>query len=365
VSDEHVSEETAAAAPRGISARKAFGMLAVVLAAALIALLIYLLMYLGGEGYVELGTGEEIGGLEPILAIEGPGTGDRPEFDRPLGVAFDEDGRIWVADTGNHRVCVFEQDGDFLFEFGGRGVAKPTSGSDPVWEGGRFDFPSGIDVDEDGRAYVADFRNDQVQVFDDEGGFLFAFPDNTEPVGRGSSGVGGGIAVADVAVGGGLVAATDTYQILLFDGEGRLLGQFGKPGRGPSDLDHPNGVAVSEEGDVYVADSNHNRLSAFDRDGELFWTVGRIPEGISDTGEREFGLPRGVAMVDDGTILVADSFDFDLKRVSRDGEVLAVYGGRGTELGQFDFPNDVDSMDDLVLVADKENDRVQLLRFTE
>lgn len=352
--------------PKGLTPRKAFALLAAVLAALLLALLLYIMLFLTDTGLVEMfGEGERPFGIDPILAIEGPGTGEHPKFDRPLGVAFGVDDRIYVSDSGNNRVCVFASDGEFLFEFGEFGVLKPAPGIDSTWEEGRFNFPVGIDCDEEGNVYVADFRNDQIQVFDPEGVFLRSFPDPFEQTGKGSSGYGGGLAVTDVFAQDGKVYATDQYQIFVFDTEGNVLLQFGRPGTEAGDLDHPNGVTAGEDGTIYVSDSNHNRITAFDSEGEPIWNLGRIPEGVSDTAARDFGLPRGLTVLEDGVLLVVDAFDFDLVRVSADGEILTRHGERGVELGQFNFPNDVDSSGSLVLVADKENDRVQLLELVE
>jgi sugar lactone lactonase YvrE len=347
-----------------LTSRQVFTALAIVLALLLIGLIIYLLLALPDEGLLSMG-GEPVAGIEPLFAIEGPGVGDHPTFDRPLGVAVGPDGRIWVADTGHDRVTVFDDGGGFLFEFGTKGILKPSPAVDATWEGGLFNFPVGIDVDEDGFVYVADFHNSQIQMFDEDGEFVRAFPDPFEPTGEGSSGEGGGLAVTDVHTTDGRVFATDEWQVFEFTDEGEFVDQFGKPGSEPEDLDHPNGVAAAEDGTVYVSDSNHHRVTAFESDGEVVWTVGRTPEGLSDTGEREFGLPRGLTVMDDGTIIVVDAFDFQLVRISPDGEILSEHGRRGTALGELNFPNDVDSRGDILVVADKENDRVQVLRLIE
>ncbi|GAB4276376.1 MAG: SBBP repeat-containing protein [Coriobacteriia bacterium] len=357
----------AVAKRKGLTPRKAFMVVAIFLAVLLVALLVYILLLMSDKSLLDVFEGgDRPPGVKPLFAIEGPGTGDHPTFDRPLGVAYGPDGRIYVADTGNNRVCVFDGDGEFLFEFGGFGVLKPAPGVQPTWDAGEFNFPAGIDCDEAGNVYVADFHNDQIQMFDADGEFIRAFPSAFEPVGLGSSGEGGkGIAVTDVAARAGYVYATDRYQVFVFTTEGEFVRQFGKPGNGPGDLDHPNGIAVGEDGTIYVSDSNHNRVSAFTQEGEPIWNLGRIPEGMQDTAEREFGLPRGLAVMDDGNVLVVDAFDFVLVRVSPDGKILSSHGERGVELGQFNFPNDVDVSGDRVVVADKENDRVQVLELVE
>lgn len=346
-----------------VSARKAFVVLAVVLGIALVVLVAYLVWASANKGLLEVG-GESHAGVKPLLTIEGPGTGEKPEFDRPMGAAFAPDGTIYVADSGNDRICVFSKDGKFVREFGEHGVAKPLPGAQMTWKPGTFNFPVGIDVDAAGNLYVADFRNDQIQVYDSEGTFLRRFPDPAKPVGKGSSGQEGtGIAVTDVAVRGDRVYATDEYQIFVFTTEGKLVAQFGKPGRAPGDLDRPNGVDVAEDGTIYVADSNNNRVQALSPKGESLWVAGERVSDLSKESENPFALPRSVTVLNDDSLVVVDAFAFALVHLSADGKVLDTYGERGIEPGQFNFPNSVDDLDDLLVVSDKENDRVQVLRL--
>lgn len=358
-----------------LTPRQAFGGIAVALAVLLVALLVYLLFVMNpGAGLVTRG-GAAKSGIRPLFVIDGPGTGKYPRFDRPMGAAFGHDGRIYVTDTGHNRVCVFDSNGTFLFEFGTFGVAKPLPGARNTWTPGKLNYPVGIDIDQDGTVYVASFHNDQIQVFDPDGKPLREFPDAHAPTGRGSSGQDGqGIAVTDVAVRDGKVYATDTYQVFVFDAAGRLLRQFGKPGLGETDLDHPNGVAVDEEGRIYVSDSNHARLTAFAKDLSLRWNLGSPPmtlEAVTATtttstaeGSRSvLSLPRGLTTLDGGDVLVVDTFNFELVRVTSAGKVVGRYGERGVEPGQFNFPNDVAAAGNRLLVADKENNRVQVVEF--
>lgn len=338
-------------------------MFALLLAVALVALLIYIFFFAGGRGLVSVG-GDVKAGVKPLLTIDGPGTGEHPRFDRPMGAAFSPDGSIYVADTGNDRICVFDEDGRFLREFGGHGIAKPLPGARVTWKPGTFNFPIGLDLDAAGNLYVADFRNDQIQVYDPKGVFLRRFPDPTQRVGKGGSGQEGtGIAVTDVAVRGEKVYATDEYQVFVFSVEGELLEQFGKPGVAPGDLDRPNGIDVAENGTIYVADSNNNRVQAFSPTGESVWVAGARVSDLDKESKNPFVLPRGVTLLEDGSLIVADAFSFALIELGPDGAVGSTWGERGVAPGQFNFPNSVDDRGDRLIVADKENDRVQVLRL--
>ena len=126
-----------------------------------------------------------------------------------------------------------------------------------------------------------------------------------------------------------------------------------------------NGIAVSEDGQtVYVSDSNHGRVTAFSPDGEVRWQVGTIAAGMDDDSDRPLQLPRGLCVESDGSILVTDAFSFEVVRISAEGEILTRFGDRGVEAGQWNFANDVAPFRSFALVADKGNERVQMVRFS-
>jgi DNA-binding beta-propeller fold protein YncE len=83
------------------------------------------------------------------------------DFSRPTNVAVDKDGNLYVTDTFNNRVEIFDADGNFIREFG-------KAGDGP----GYFARPKGIAIDSDGHVWVADAVQDRVQVFTQEGQLL-------------------------------------------------------------------------------------------------------------------------------------------------------------------------------------------------
>jgi DNA-binding beta-propeller fold protein YncE len=361
VSEQPVDTTAPAGKDSPFTPRRKFSLAAILLAAILIGLVVYLRHYTATpDGFVTRG-GETVAGLTPVLVIEGPGRGDEPAFARPMDAAFAPNGRIYVVDTENDRVVVFSQNGRFLFTFGGFGLTKPLPGYDATWEEGLMNSPLGIEVDENGDIYVADFRNDQIQVFDDRGRFLRRFPDPTRVVGRGGSGQDGtGIAVTDVALWGDLVYALDSYQVVVFTKDGEFVRQFGRPGSAPGELGRPNGIAIMPDSTVLVADSNNSRVQAFTLDGVFKWET-----GARGGTPYEFGLPRGITVIDEDTVAVVDAFTFSVVLLSAEGEPKRSVGIRGVLPAQLNFPNGIDAEGDLLLIADKENDRVQLLRLEQ
>lgn len=83
------------------------------------------------------------------------------DFGAPQGVAVDGDGNVYVTDTLNDRVEIFDGDGNFVSTFGKNGDGPGT-----------FTRPKGIALDSDGHIWVADQIQDKLQVFNKEGQLL-------------------------------------------------------------------------------------------------------------------------------------------------------------------------------------------------
>lgn len=86
------------------------------------------------------------------------------DFSKPGGCAVDAEGNLYVADTMNNRIEIFDADGQFIRTFG-------KNGDGP----GYFSRPKGVAIDGDGHIWVADGMQDRVQVFDKTGQLLIAF----------------------------------------------------------------------------------------------------------------------------------------------------------------------------------------------
>src|SRR5690606_34839727 len=139
----------------------------------------------------------------------------------PRGVAVADDGSIYVVDTGNHRVQIFDADGEFVSSFGQSGSGPGQFAAFAGGQGGA----GGIAITGD-RVFVADTWNHRVQVFDLDGAFIttwgsfFDAQDNPEQAAANEGLFYGprGIAVAD-----DLVYVTDTgnerVQVFTLDGE--------------------------------------------------------------------------------------------------------------------------------------------------
>jgi len=145
----------------------------------------------------------------------------------PAGLAFDADDDLYIVDSLNNRVQVFSKAGEFSRAWGrgGRGA-------------GEFDRPWGMTIDAEGAVYVADWGNHRVQKFGPDGEYLMSF--------------------------GGLDGGLDA---------------------GAGSLDHPSGVAVDSDGDVYVTDWGNRRVAIFEPNGEVLAALYGEMQNLSKAGQ--------------------------------------------------------------------------------
>ena len=178
----------------------------------------------------------------------GQAVGSEGLFYGPRSIAVDATGRVLVADTGNKRVQVFDQAGQFITQMGGGGLDQ-----------GRLDEPVGVAVDAKGNIIVADTWNGRVQALDSTGAPLAAWDIDgwleKELVGKPYLAVDAQARV--------YVADEVSQRVLIFDETGKYLGGFGQYGTDDHGFTMPGGIAVDRAGFVYVVDTGSGRVLKF------------------------------------------------------------------------------------------------------
>jgi DNA-binding beta-propeller fold protein YncE len=177
------------------------------------------------------------------------------QLEHPGGCAIDEENRfLYVVDTGKQDIAVFDADTfKFLRTIGG--PAKNPGDDDP----GTLSKPSNVAVDPDGLVYVSDTMNDRIQIFDADGKFVSMFGRPGD--GPGYFARPKGISIDT----DGHIWVADAYQnrVQIFDKEGHLLAFFGSGGSLPGQFGVPADVFVDKNNRVFVTEQLEGRLQIF------------------------------------------------------------------------------------------------------
>lgn len=193
------------------------------------------------------------------------GTGDG-QFNGPQGVATDADGNIYVADTNNHRIQVLDSSGAFVRKWGSEGSAV-----------GQFKYPAGVDVGPDGQLYIADSNNNRIMVYKTDGTYV-------RTIGKQGSGPGEFNLPTQTAVADdGTIFVGDTYnhRVQKLTTSGRFLTMWGSEGTGPGEFERPNGLVVMPDGTIYVVDIDNERIEVFKQ----------MTAMLDDAEEKSFNVP--------------------------------------------------------------------------
>ena len=321
---------------------------------------------------------------------------------QPMGVAVSPDSqRIYVTEgAGDHLVKMFDRNGNLINQFGLPGAPKNTF------------FPTYIAVESDERVFVVDSWNVTIDIFDKDGKFLDAIIAEDMTLSKALS--QGGVSLDGLSItffdrrngrinyqtggsgtaGSFSIGAFDGSKLwhvngIRFDHQNNLLytdlksdqhsvhivpsaalndlthfaptiKQFGVQGALAGQFDFPQVAVVDSKGNYYISDGNNSRVSTWDANLKYrsFFGYG---------GNDGLSAPRGAWMDPKDCLLVADSVGQSIQvyNVSGAEAVYATsFGDFGVSDGLFAFPNDV-TVDETgrLYIADTRNNRVQVWSY--
>jgi len=289
-----------------------------------------------------------------VVGEEGVSPG---EFYLPRDAAVGQDGELYVADTGNHRIERFTADGELISTWGG--YANAAEGEAP---GGTFNEPWGLAVAPNGDVYVADTWNHRVQWFSPDGDFKGMF--GSEGLGQDSFSFWGPRDVAVDSQGRVYVADTGNKLVKVFSAEGEYLAQFGGAGYLPGQLDEPVGLAVGAFDRVYVADTWNHRVQVFQELNPNQYDLVAAWDVEAWFGQSLDNKPY-LAVDPDGQVCLTDPEGLRVLCFSGTGEFLYGWGGGlGSAQDQFALLSGIAfSPQGEVWVVDTGNQRV--MRFPQ
>lgn len=226
----------------------------------------------------------------------------------PVGLALDAAGSIYVIDSGNSRVQVFD----------GRGASTGLAGS-AGGEAGQFNQPSDIAVGADGFVYVTDTWNHRIEKFGADLAFIAAFGKPTRDlISPGPDEMWGPRGIAVDGEGNVWVTDTGTNRVRKFGPDGTAIASFGSRGKAPGQFIEPVGIALGPDGSIYVADAGNARIQKFASDLSF---VAEFP--IVEWGDRDPRNKPYLEALPDGRLLATDGPHGRVLLVGQDGAVQA------------------------------------------
>ncbi len=220
------------------------------------------------------------------------GAGGPGALGKPLDIATDNAGRVYVVDSSSKAVAVYEDDA-FVRWIGSREV---------------FSRPSGVAVTDDGsRIYVldtggVDSPNHRIVVFDAQGTQLSTI--GTRGPGEGQFNLPLSITMAP----NGLLYVLDSgnFRVQVFDQEGKFIRAFGSPGKFPGQFARPKGIASDRDGNIYVTDVWFGNIQIFNSEGQILMAMGQRADSAEGGS---YLLIAGIAVDQaDGRVYVVDQF---------------------------------------------------------
>lgn len=200
--------------------------------------------------------------IKLLFTIDHHGANSDKPFQEPSVVSY-RSGKLIVADTANRIVHMFNRDGRWLCDLTSRPDLASKTG------GGKLTKPSGIAIDERGRIYISDSSDHYVRVFDPQGSFLKEFKNI-----QGGDGGLQGIAIDSTGLLYLSDVSNSCLQVFQSD-IGVWVRRIGEKGDGPGQLQLPSGLASDRLNRIYVVDYGTCKISIFNKSGAVVRTFGK------------------------------------------------------------------------------------------
>lgn len=254
------------------------------------------------------------------------GTGTSARFNDPRGIAFDHEGNLIVADKDNHKIRKITPAGVVTTIAGSSQGFKNGSGTEA-----QFYKPVDVAIDDNGNIYVADGLNYSIRKIDPEGNVTTVTGTGSQGYQDGDFSVGSMDIPQEIeldADGNLLVIATyalrkldfsqETISTIVGDGTGDVFTDAGL-GRG-------NGLLIDKDETIYLV-SLHS-VSRVNTDNSLTLLVGNMVQGVAngDPLTARLHFPKGIVRTPEGDFLIGDKANHVIRRLvlDRPPEVLSI-----------------------------------------
>jgi len=237
---------------------------------------------------------------------------DSASLNNPTAIAFDAQGNLYIADSGNNVIRKVTPAG-IISTVAGNGTAG-FSGDTAAATGAELWNPNGVAVDSKGNLYIADTDNCVIRMVNSKG--IIATYAGVAP------------------------ASNKNYDgpCVYLNASGGAYRNGGYNGDGPATaalLNLPQGIALDSAGDLYIADTQNSLVRVVSsKTGNLTTVAGSFPAGYTgDNGPAlaaALNLPQSVALDSNGNLYIADTNNQVIREVTASNQYIATIAGNGT-----------------------------------
>jgi DNA-binding beta-propeller fold protein YncE len=297
------------------------------------------------------------------------GAAVQAQFNSPTGLALLADGRVMVADCGNHRIRVLSADLQQVSTLAGDGEEGHRDGAAAQ---AQFHKSTGLALLPDGRVLVADYGNNRIRMLSAD------LQQVSTVAGDGEEGHRDGaaaqaqfdslIGLALLPDGCVLVADCGNHRIRMLSADLQQVSTVAGDGEGghrdgaaaQARFNHPTGLALLPDGCVLVTDFSQDRIRMLSADLQQVSTVagdGGYGHRDGAAAQARFNCPNGLALLPDGRVLVTDEDNNRIRVLSADLQQVSTL----TNVGELNNPNALELLPDgRLLVGD--NSRIRVLK---
>lgn len=252
----------------------------------------------------------------PLISAWGTVGNNVEQLAAPKQIALDNVGNVYVTDQDNHKVLVFNRQGNLIRTIG-------TFGSTD----GQFNQPYGVATDSQNAVYISEIGNHRISKFDVEGNFIKSWGTQGTATGEFNTPYGLAISQEDRLY----VVDKNNHRIQTFDKEGNFISTFGSFGTADKQFNLPVDIAIDGQEDVYILEEGNGRIQVFDK-GNNF---------IRKTILNKFNAPQGIAIDASRNIFVANTGEHKIEKFTHTNEALSTWAQIGNSTINFDTPLDI------------------------
>lgn len=275
------------------------------------------------------------------------GEGEVESLSRPISIASNGTGKVFVTNPDSADVMVFDFNARDTYKLGGNYMLHAIKQI------------TGIALDAEDNVYVADSAARKIHVIDS----------NNKPVrvlDLSEQLKSIGMFAIDKRAGHLIIPDLKDNRIVVTDLLGKFLFTFGKRGSADGEFNLPLSIAIESDGKILVCDSFNARIQRFSSQGAFVDKFGRRGDGVGD-----FAMIKGVAVDSEGHIYVTDGKESRVTIFSPSGETLLAFGAKYAQTdssrisaGGFLIPQGIYiDQNDRIYIADQMNNRFQVFQY--